>query len=489
MDSVTDKINCDELLMLFSKSVDLTMRRININESMFCYILCVDGLCSADLVNNTILKPIAENEYIKGEKSDKAVFDYLTNGGIYSVYLTTTTSEKAVLQSVLSGQTALVFSSLSKAIIFDVRFFARRSLSDPESESVMTGSKDCFIEALRTNTASVRRRIRSPHLVVEQGVVGRQSRTDYAILYMENICDKKVVEKIRERIEAIDIDNLGTPEFLEKYICDEQKSIFPQVILTERPDRTCSNLTDGRVVVMLDSLPYAYILPAQLVSIMQSPDDYSQNTITASVTRILRWLSLIVSLILPAFYITATTFHSFLLPKEQAVAIANAREGVPFSTFAEVILLLIAFEILMESGLRISDKIGQAMSTVGALVVGQAVVEANLVSSTALVIVAITAVLGFMIPNTALRNALRLVRFSIAVLSSLMGLIAITFGVFILLLYLCSVESFGIAYLSPIVDSDKKSQHDTFIRGSIFNFKNRDEKLSKNLTKQKVKNE
>ncbi len=489
MDSITDKINCDELNSLFSKSVDLTMRRININDRMFCYILCVDGLCSADLVNNTILKPIAENAFIKGDICDEAVFDHLANGGIYSVYLTTTTSEKNLLQSVLSGQAALLFPSLSKAIIFDVRFFARRSLSDPESESVMTGSKDCFIEALRTNTASVRRRIRSPHLVIEQGVVGRQSRADYAILYMDNLCDKKTVEKIRERINAIDIDNLAAPEFLEKYICDEKNSIFPQVILTERPDRTCSNLTDGRIAVMLDSLPYAYILPAQLVSIMQSPDDYAQNAVTASVTRALRWLSLIVSLILPAFYITATTFHSFLLPTEQALAIAKARQGVPFSTFAEVILLLIAFEILMESGLRISDKIGQAMSTVGALVVGQAVVEANLVSSPALVIVAITAVLGFMIPNTALRNALRLVRFSIALLSSLMGLLAIAAGVFILLIYLCSIDSFGVAYLSPIVDSDKKSQHDTFIRGSIFSFKKREKTLSKNLTKQKVKNE
>lgn len=489
MDSVTDKINSHELLELFSKSVDLTMRRININEGMFCYILCVDGLCSADLVNNTILKPIAENSYIKSEYCDKRVFEYLANGGIYSVYLSTTTSQKNVLQSVLSGQAALLFPSLCKAIIFDVRFFARRSLADPESESVMIGSKDCFIEALRTNTASVRRRIRSPHLVIEQGVIGRQSRTDYAILYMENICDKKIVEIIRERISSIDIDNLSAPEFLEKYICDNKHSIFPQVILTERPDRACSNLTDGRIIIMLDSLPYAYILPCQLVSVMQSPDDYAQNAYTASVTRILRWLSLLISLILPAFYITATTFHSFLLPKEQAQAIAKAREGVPFSTFAEVILLLLAFEILMESGLRISDKIGQAMSTVGALVVGQAVVEADLVSSSALVIVAITAVLGFMIPNTALRNALRLVRFLIAVLSSLMGLLAIISGVAVLLIYLCSVDSFGIAYLSPIVDSEEKSQHDTFIRASIFSFKKRDKKLSENLTKQKVKNE
>lgn len=485
-DSVTDIINASELLEIFSKSVDLTMRRIDINKNLFCYIMCVDGLCSSDLVNNTILKPIAENMLIKKPLSDEEIFEYLANGGIYSVYLSVTTSQKNVLQSVLSGQAALIFPSLSKAIVFDVRFFARRSISDPESESVMTGSKDCFIEALRTNTASVRRRIRSPHLICEQGVTGKQSRTDFAILYMENICDKKLVEKIRERINAINIDNIAAPEFIEKFICDNNKSIFPQVILTERPDRTCSALTDGRVAIIIDSLPYSFILPCQLTAIMQSPDDYAQSSATASVTRILRWLSLAVSLILPAFYITATTFHSFLLPTEQAVAISKAREGVPFSSFAEVVLLLVAFEILMESGLRISDKIGQAMSTVGALVVGQAVVEARLVSSPALVIVAITAVLGFMIPNTALRNALRLVRFITAVLSALTGLLGIILMGLLLLIYLCSLDSFGIAYLSPLVDSQRPPSHDSLIRGSILSFKKRPEGLAlKNITKQR----
>lgn len=488
MKNIGSAIDINFLLGLFSKSSDILIRRVEINgkKELTVYIFCVDGLTDSDSVNQTILRPISLDTRLSEFQSEEEVFSRLVNGAIYNVFLSEEANQAKIVQKVLSGQTALIFPTLKKSIIFDVRSFAKRSIDEPEEETVTKGAKDCFIEALRTNTAQLRRRIRSPYLVIEQGIIGEESRTDYAIAYMSDICDMSLVRELKKRIEKIGIDNLVTPAFIEEYICDNRSSIFPQIIYTERPDRASSNLTDGRVGLIVDGIPFVYLLPCQFVSLMQTPDDYAQNYIVGSSLRFMRWLAILVSLLLPAYYISAATFHTELLPLQLAMAIQNAKQSVPFSSFVEVIALLIAFEVLMDAGIRLSNKVGQAMSVVGALVVGQAAVDAKLVSPAALIVVAITAVSGFTIPGQDLRNSFRVCRFLIAVASSICGLYGLFFGAVFTVIHLCSLSSYGIAYLMPFVDCENETLKDTLFRFPVREFILRPHKIAdKNKVKQK----
>lgn len=481
-----NEINSTNIKEVFSQSSDVVIRPVKINQNdIIVHLFCVDGLINQELFDEAVFKSLKFDPYLAQCKTERQTMDYLLEGGAYHVFTKEEADYKLLIKNVLSGMVALIFDLEKKAIIYDIRKYEKRSIQEPTEENVMKGSKESFIEAMRINTALIRRRIRSEKLVVEKLTVGRVSKTDMSLIYIRDIANPTIVNKIREIINSIDIDNLSTPAFIEEFLVENKHSIFPQVMYTQRPDRVSANLSDGRVALVVDTIPFAYILPCQLPMLMQSPDDYANHFLIGSSLRIIRYLSMIITLFLPAFYIAATTYQSQMLPVQLALSTQAAKQNVPFSSASEVLGLLISFEILIEAGLRLPKAVGTAMSILGGLVVGQSAVAANLISPAVVVIVALAGISGFIMPNQDLSSGIRLTRFILAILAAVAGFFGLAIGLIVLITHLCSLNNYGTAYLSPFVDVDERNIKDTIFRFPIRYFKKRPEDIAYiNKTKQ-----
>lgn len=480
-------INSQSIKELFSKSGDVLVRPIKINQNDITFhIFCVDGLINSQLVDEAILQSLTTDPFMKNYLTERAVMDYLLSGGAYHVFTKEETDYQLLLKYVLSGMVAFLFDGEQKAIVFDIRMFEKRSISEPSEEGVIKGAKDAFVEVMRINTALIRRRIRSEYLVMESMSAGKVSKTDMTLCYISDIANMDTVNKIREKIQAIDIDNISTPAFIEEYLIEEKKSLFPQIMYTQRPDRISANLSDGRIALVVDGLPFVYLLPCQLVMLMQSPEDYANHFFVGSALRVIRYISMIVTLFLPAFYIAATTYQNQMLPVQLALSTQAAKQNVPFSSSTEVLGLLIAFEILIEAGLRLPKTVGTAMSILGGLVVGQAAVTANILSPLVVVIVSLAGIAGFMLPNQDLSSGIRVTRFIFSFLAAIGGFLGLAVGLILLLTHLCSIDNYGVPYMSPFVDINESNHKDTLFRFPVKYFRKRTNKLApENHIKQK----
>ena len=480
-------INSKILKEHFSKSIDVVIRPIKITQNnITVHIFGVDGLINTELFDRAILQSFKFDKNLNDCRTERAMMDYLLSGGAYHVFTKEETDMDLLLRYVLSGMIGIIFDQEQKAIIYDIRSFEKRSISEPAEEGVLKGAKDSFIEVMRINTALIRRRIRSEYLVVESLNVGRVSKTDMSLVYISNIANMDTVNKIRDKINSIDIDNISTPAFIEEYLIENKKSLFPQIMYTQRPDRVAANLSDGRIALVVDGIPFVYLLPCQLPMLMQSPEDYANHFLIGSSLRVIRYLSMVVTLFLPAFYIAATTYQNQMLPVELALSTQAAKQNVPFSSAAEVLGLLISFEILIEAGLRLPKTVGTAMSILGGLVVGQSAVSAKFVSPAVVVIIAIAGISGFIMPNQDLSSAIRVYRFILSVLAAVGGFFGLAVGLILLIVHLCSLDNYGVAYLSPFVDVDESNHRDTLMRFPIKYFTKRPQKIvPKNRIKQK----
>ena len=474
---------------LFAKSADIVVRPITLNQNgITLSIFGVDGLINTGLVDEVILKSLNKDTYLVKCKTQRQVMDYLLSGGSYHVFTKEETEYAKLIKIVLSGGVAFLFDEESKAIVYDIRMFEKRSISEPSEEAVIKGAKDSFIEVMRMNTALIRRRVRSEHLVVEALSVGTLSKTDVSLIYISDIVDMDTVNKLRDVISEIEIDNLSTPAFIEEYLVENKKSVFPQIMYSQRPDRIAANLTDGRIALAVDGFPFVYLIPCQLPMLMQSPEDYANHFYVGSALRMLRYIAMVVTMFLPAFYIAATTYQNQMLPVQLALSTQAAKQNVPFSSATEVLGLLLCFEILIEAGLRLPKTVGTAMSILGGIVVGQAAVSANILSPLVVVIVSLAGIAGFIVPNQDLSSGIRVVRFILSVVAAIGGFFGLAVGLIVLLTHLCSLDNYGEAYLSPFVDVDESNHKDTLFRFPIKYFTKRPQKIvPENRMKQKIK--
>lgn len=471
-EKINDKIqslaeeNITYLKELLEDNSDVVFRTFNVGEWKAALVY-IDGMADKTLLNHYVLEPlmlcsrgIEDVDQIKDNilaVTDMREIKKLSEG----------------VNAALSGETLMFIDDLDCAYIIATRFWPVRGVGDPFGETVIRGARDGFTETLRFNTALIRRRIKDTRLRIKAKAIGTRSKTDVAIIYIDDIVNKKVLEKLQHRIDKINIDAVFDSAYIEQLIEDNKYSPFPQIQSTERPDVVAAALYEGRVALVVDNSPFVLIVPTTLPNLFQSPDDYYQRWMHGSIVRFVRMLSIFIALTAPALYVAITSFHTNIIPTKLAYAIAASREGVPFPAFIEAIIMEVFLALLMESVVRLPRPIGTTIGIVGGLVIGQSAVSAGIVSPIMIIIVAVTAITTFVTPNYDVTTALRLVRFLLIIASAIVGFYGIMIGLIVLLIHLVRMKSFGIPYLAPAVNTDIKDLKDLYIRAPISDLKER----------------
>jgi spore germination protein KA len=461
-------------------SSDFSYRKFEFNTNT-AIILYLDGLVDMKRMESNILDPLLN------QSEDLLKQENLTIKNIEDEISSSKVKKGDTIQQItdhlFDGGTVLLINSLKQSLLISEQSWPQRSVEDPPSEAVVLGPREGFTENVRTNTSMIRRRIKSPKLKLESMKVGRLSKTEVVITYIEGIAESEIVEEVRTRLNRIDIDAIEDSGYIVEFIEDKPYSVFPQVLQTERPDRLVAGILEGRVGIIVENSPFALVVPVTFFQMMNSPEDYYGRFMMASFIRMIRYLFLHIALLFPSIYIAVTTFHQELLPTNLLFSVAASREKVPFPAIVEALLMEITFEALREAGLRLPRPIGSTVSIVGALVIGQAAVEAGIVSAPLVIVVSITGIASFMFPSYSLTGAIRLLRFIMMFLAAFLGFYGILLGVFFILVHLVQLRSFGVPYLAPLAPFNFNNLKDIIIRAPWWKMNERPEQVGKSNLK------
>ena len=469
----TLSVNLDYIKEFYTSSInsDIAIRDFIVtanNKQYPAALVYIDGMVNSEQINEYVLEALmlknrsnttpngseivstAITSNISVRKVRKFnLEDYILNCLIPQNSIEQQTKFEDIISDINSGNCMLFIDTLNCAYSVEVKGFERRSVSAPQNEVVIRGSQEAFVEAIRINTSLIRRIINNENLIIESSKVGTISKTNCAICYIKNIANDNLVNEVKKRVNNLNIDYIISSGQLEQLIEDNALSSAPQMLATERPDKATAHLLEGRVVILVNGSPYALIAPSTLIDFLSSPEDTNLKFQYANLLKFTRLLAFFISLLLPGLYIAISNFHHELIPTELLFAIAASRETLPFPVLFEILLMEVSFELIREAGARVPSPIGPTIGIVGGLILGQAAVSANIVSPILIIIVAITGISSFAVPDFFLGFNVRLLRFVYIFLGAFAGFLGIGFGLFIHLLSLANLKSFGVPYLSP----------------------------------------
>ena len=474
--------NLDNMKKKTGNSPDIIIRTLKIsqNPEIKTTILYVQGLIDNPSVTDFLIESIMKNPHLKEKLLPQEALDVISEevvslGGVESV----TDWEKLFL-SLLSGDSIIFVDGINKALVASTRGGERRSIQEPSTHLTVRGSREGFTESNATNIAMLRRIINSPDLWIESMKIGTVTKTDVSIMYINGIAKEGIVEEVKKRLKGINIDSILESGYIEQLIEDQVMTPFPTLNHTERPDMVAGNLLEGRVAIFVNGSPFVLVAPALFVQFFQSVEDYYNRFDIASATRFLRIIVFIISIVGPAVYVAATTFHQEMIPTKLLVIVAAQRETVPLPAVIEALIMEMTFEMLREASLRMPKAVGSTMSIVGALVIGQAAVQAGIVSPAMVIIVSITAIASFATPSYSIAISARIVRFGFIICAGVLGFYGMILAFIVLIVHLCSLRSFGVPYMSPLAPLNPEGLGDTFFRRPMWAFKERPKLLSSN---------
>lgn len=455
----------ERLKRIFTNSSDFVIRKIIIKEKYEVIITYIDGLVNNRFINEDILKPLmieTKQNYHEEDFNKNTIIDLIDKEILPSSNVLRLKAFDDTINYVLSGDTVIYIDGVSTAITIDTKGAESRGIEEPLTEATVRGPREGFNESLRTNTSLLRRKIKDRNLKFEEMQIGERTKTKVCISYIEGIARKDIIEMVKNRLNKIKIDAILESGYIEEFIEDNPFSILPLVGNSERPDKTAAKLLEGRVAILCDGTPFVLTVPYLFIEALQSSEDYYSKPFFASIIRNLRILALLISLYLPALYVAFITYHPQSIPFKLLISMASSREGIPFSSFIEALVMLTAFELLREAGVRMPRPVGQAVSIVGALVLGEAAVQAGIASNLMIIVTAITAICTFIIP--ALGGVASMLRIFLLISGNLLGFMGIFLASIIILTHMFRQKSFGVLYMEPFISLDLRKYKDTFVR-------------------------
>jgi hypothetical protein len=399
---------------------------------------------------------------------------FIEIGGIKEI-----ASLKEAVKGILDGSCVFLVSGTSAGLLINAENWQHRPIGEPITEAVVRGPSESFNEHIAVNVSLIRKRLKTHDLKMGKFEIGQLSRTDVVISYIKGIANEDVINEVRERLERIDIDSVNDSGEIEQFIEDNPYSPFPQISYTERPDIVSASLSDGQVVVLVDGSPFVFILPALFVDFLSSPEDYYVRFYFGTFIRMLRYIAFGIAIFLPSIYVAMTTYHQEMIPMSLLTTLIAVRAAVPFPAVIEALLMEFTFEVLREAGIRLPKPIGEAVSIVGALILGELAVSVGIVSNVMVIIVAFTGIASFVIPKYNQSTSIRLLRFPLMVLAGTIGLFGIILGFLFLLIHIVSLRSFGVPYLSPFTPLSVSDLKDSFVRFPIWLIRKRPKYMNK----------
>ncbi|NLN63861.1 MAG: spore germination protein [Clostridiaceae bacterium] len=453
--------------------------RIRVKGKIYSAFVCFfDGMIDRLLVNISILQPLMTLSTLPIDTEEQSVQEVIYNHLMPQNQIKTCKTYQEVVDEVNFGGIGIFIDSLGVAFSGDVKGWEHRTVDKPTSELNIRGPKEAFNETNRMNTALLRKTLKDENLIVEDVLIGTRSKTPCSIVYIKNLANSSLVDEVRRRMKSIKVGYLQDSGELEQLLEDSTFLPAPQMLLTERPDRVASYLGEGRVGIIVHGSPYVIIAPVTLFNLIHSPEDSYLRYPYATLLRFIRIMGILFTLLLPSIYLAITNFHQEMLPTDLLLAIASSREKVPFPTIVSILIMELAFELIREAGIRIPGPIGTTLGIVGALILGQAAVSANLVSPILIIIVAVTGIGSFAIPDFSLGYSFRAIRFIYLLLASISGLLGIALGIFVYLLFLAHAHSFGVPFLVPFAPKTTGKRTNTIFKTPLWKEEDRPDFLN-----------
>lgn len=462
------QINLDEIKNIVGKSSDIVIRQINIDIGRQCKaaIFYIDGMVDKVVLNNSVMDALMVDVNISKafQGKNRPVIQTLMEEVLTNIDVSTEKDFVFIMDDVFSGDTALMVDGEDVAIIIRARNFIGRAVEEPTTEVSITSPKEAFTETLRINTALIRHKLKSPKLKMDYYKLGVLTKTDVVVAYIAGVANQSIVDEVIKRIKRVETDGILSAEMVYEFIEDNPWALFPQGQRSERSDRVAAHLLEGGVAIIVDGTPFVIMVPYTFWQFLSSHDDYNERVYISFFIRFLRITAMVLSLILPSFYIAVTTFHQEMIPTAILQTIINARRGVPYPALVEALVMELIIELVREAGVRLPRNVGQAISIVGALVLGTAAIQAKLASSIMVVVVASTAVASFTMPSFSTAIALRILRFPLMFAAAFLGLFGLTTGLFFILVHAASLRSFGVPFLAPVAPFYGNDMKDSQIR-------------------------